>query len=323
MTATTTCRRGRPRSQLVAIIRYTLQSCLPPRRWAAVLLPCFGARGLRAARRAACPVTADERFANVAAEAIFALTMPIAALVVGDAVLGAEVRAGTFHFTWLSPTRLWRIVVGRWIGGAIVVTRHDRAGVRARCARRRCAVRAPAPAFIAGGGRERSPTSRVFIAVGCITRRTAVWSLAIVFLVERLLGAALTGIAQISPTWLSRSTFVGLLDDPPSASRARGHPRRLGCGGPPGRRHRDLVGHRRVAHGADAPVGGDRLNPRIVRRPRRRGLRPLNSSWSPARGALAAEPGLRAARHRHRAGRSHSRRLLRGVRGRARAPRRP
>ncbi|MFT3851609.1 MAG: hypothetical protein QM733_02525 [Ilumatobacteraceae bacterium] len=35
------------------------------------------------------------------------------------------------------------------------------------------------------------------------------------FLVERLLGAALTGIAQISPTWLSRSTFVGLLDDPP------------------------------------------------------------------------------------------------------------
>ena len=28
-------------------------------------------------------------------------------------------------------------------------------------------------------------------------------------------GFHLTGIAQISPTWLSRSTFVGLLDDPP------------------------------------------------------------------------------------------------------------
>ena len=41
------------------------------------------------------------------------------------------------------------------------------------------------------------------------------WSLAIVFLVERLLGAALTGIAQISPTWESRAIFVGLLDDPP------------------------------------------------------------------------------------------------------------
>jgi hypothetical protein len=33
---------------------------------------------------------------------------------------------------------------------------------------------------------------------------------------ERLLGAALTGIAQISPTWESRAIFVGYLDDPPS-----------------------------------------------------------------------------------------------------------
>ena len=56
----------------------------------------------------------------------------------------------------------------------------------------------------------------LFIAVGCLTRRTAVWSLAIVFLVERLLGAALTGIAQLSPTWEVRAIFVGLLDDPPS-----------------------------------------------------------------------------------------------------------
>ena len=55
----------------------------------------------------------------------------------------------------------------------------------------------------------------VFIAIGCLTRRTAVWSLAFVFLVERLLGAALTGIAQLSPTWESRAIFVGLLDDPP------------------------------------------------------------------------------------------------------------
>ena len=55
----------------------------------------------------------------------------------------------------------------------------------------------------------------LFIAVGCITRRTAVWSLAIVLLVERLLGAALTGIAQLSPTWQGRAVFVGLLDDPP------------------------------------------------------------------------------------------------------------
>ncbi len=36
------------------------------------------------------------------------------------------------------------------------------------------------------------------------------------FLIERLLGAALTGIAQLSPTWESRAIFVGLIDDPPS-----------------------------------------------------------------------------------------------------------
>ena len=41
------------------------------------------------------------------------------------------------------------------------------------------------------------------------------WSLALVFLVERLLGAALTGIAQLSPQWESRAIFVGFLDDPP------------------------------------------------------------------------------------------------------------
>jgi hypothetical protein len=37
-----------------------------------------------------------------------------------------------------------------------------------------------------------------------------------VFLVERLLGAVLTGIAQLSPTWESRAIFVGFLDDPPT-----------------------------------------------------------------------------------------------------------
>jgi hypothetical protein len=64
----------------------------------------------------------------------------------------------------------------------------------------------------------------VFIAIGCLTRRTAVWSLAFVFLLERLLGAALTGIAQLSPTWESRGIFVGLLDDPPSRLHRDGIP---------------------------------------------------------------------------------------------------
>ena len=56
----------------------------------------------------------------------------------------------------------------------------------------------------------------VFIAIASLTRRTAVWALAFVFLVERLLGSALTGIAQLSPTWESRAIFLGYLNDVPS-----------------------------------------------------------------------------------------------------------
>ena len=50
------------------------------------------------------------------------------------------------------------------------------------------------------------------------------WSLAFVFLVERLLGAALTGIAQLSPTWESRAIFLGLVDDVPSRIVRHGIP---------------------------------------------------------------------------------------------------
>jgi hypothetical protein len=42
-----------------------------------------------------------------------------------------------------------------------------------------------------------------------------VWSLAFVFLVERLLGSALTGVAQLSPTWESRAIFLGYLKSIP------------------------------------------------------------------------------------------------------------
>ena len=64
----------------------------------------------------------------------------------------------------------------------------------------------------------------VFVAIGCLTRRTAVWSLAFVFLVERLLGSALTGVAQLSPTWESRAIFLGYLDDVPTRIVRHGIP---------------------------------------------------------------------------------------------------
>ena len=209
-TAPATTRR---RSPFVAIFVYTLQSCFPRKRWAAVLVPCAGALlfGLLAHAVNGSPQRA---FASVAADGIYGLVLPITALVIGDSVLGAEVRAGTFHFTWLSPTPTWQIVLGRWAGGAIVAL----ATIAPACALAALLAGSPesaVPAFIAAavGG---AAYVAVFIAIASLTRRTAVWSLAFVFLVERLLGQALTGIAQLSPTWESRAIFVGLLDRVPS-----------------------------------------------------------------------------------------------------------
>jgi ABC-type transport system involved in multi-copper enzyme maturation permease subunit len=212
MTAPSPATTNRPRSRFLAILMYTLRSCVPPKRWAAILLPCAGALVFGLLSHTVAD-SAERAFANVAAEGILSLMMPIAALVIGDAVLGAEVRAGTFHFTWLSPAPTWQIVLGRWLGGSLVAL----------------ATIAPATALAAviAGTPESADAAfaaaafgsvayvAIFIAIGCFTRRTAVWSLAFVFLVERLLGAALTGIAQLSPTWESRALFVGYLDDAP------------------------------------------------------------------------------------------------------------
>jgi ABC-type transport system involved in multi-copper enzyme maturation permease subunit len=152
-------------------------------------------------------------FAVVSAEGILGLAIPIGALVVGDAILGAEIRGGTFHFTWLSPTPIWQIVLGRWVGGSLVAVVTIAPTVVL------AAVLAGAPSLMGpialAASVETVSYLAVFIAIGCLTRRTAVWSLAYVFLIERLLGAALTGIAQLSPTWESRAILVGLIDEVP------------------------------------------------------------------------------------------------------------
>ena len=211
----------RRRSRFVAILLYSLQSCFPPKRWVAVLTPCAGALlfGLLAL---AVDETATRAFATVAADGIFGLMMPIAALIIGDSVLGAEVRAGTFHFTWLSPTPTWQIVLGRWTGGALIalITIAPSAALAAVIAG---APGSAGPAFLAAAVGSAAYIA-VFIAIATLTRRTAVWSLAFVFLVERLLGAALTGVAQLSPTWESRAIFLGLVDDVPSRIVRHGIP---------------------------------------------------------------------------------------------------
>jgi hypothetical protein len=220
MTATSVA-TGRPRSSLVAVITYTLRSCIPPRRWAALLAACVGMVlfGLLAH---AIEREAEWSFAVVSAEGILGLAVPIAALVVGDAILGAEVRGGTFHFTWLSPTPIWQIVLGRWIGGSLVVL----ATIAPAVALASVVAGAPSvmgPIVLAASIEAVSYLS-IFIAIGCLTRRTAVWSLAFVFLVERLLGAALTGIAQLSPTWESRGILVGLAEVVPVRLEREGIP---------------------------------------------------------------------------------------------------
>jgi ABC-2 type transport system permease protein len=238
-------------SRFIVIVVYTFRSCFPRKRWAAILVPCAGALlfGLLAhavhehaqqgfvfsptnplipngpltfARPDRIFNPAQRAFARVAADGIFGLVMPIAALVIGDSVLGAEVRAGTFHFTWLTPTPTWEIVLGRWAAGSIVAL----ATIAPACALAAVVAGTPESAFAAfvAAAVGSAAYIAVFIAIAVLTRRTAVWSLTFVFLVERLLGSALTGIAQLSPTWESRATFVGLLKDVPSDVVRKGIP---------------------------------------------------------------------------------------------------
>ncbi|MEQ1787284.1 MAG: hypothetical protein ABL966_09540 [Acidimicrobiales bacterium] len=205
-TATTT---GRARSTLVTLVVYTLRACLPGKRWVGALIPA-AASILFGFIASTSDETAVRAFAAVAATALFGLVLPVTCLVIGDAVLGAEVRSGSFTFTWMSPVPTWKIAVGRWLGGTIAS-----AGT--------LAIAFALAAVVAGAPESAAPIAvavafgaqayvAVFLAIGCITKRAAVWSLAFVFLVERLLGAALSGIAQLSPSWEARAAFVGLSD---------------------------------------------------------------------------------------------------------------
>ena len=210
MTAPTASRPAAWRP-LGAIVGYTLRTSLPGKRWIGILAPCAAAVLFGALSRS-LGGDLEAEFAEMAGLALFGLVMPVTCLVVGDAVLGAEVRSGSFAFTWMSPVPPWQIAVGRWVGGTLVA---------AGC----LAVSFAAAAVVAGAGSHVGPVAlaavfgsmayvAVFVAIGCVAKRAAVWSLAFVFLVERLLGAALAGIAQLSPSWLARATYVELADAP-------------------------------------------------------------------------------------------------------------
>ncbi|MGD9797748.1 MAG: hypothetical protein AB7H43_04745 [Acidimicrobiia bacterium] len=212
---------GRKPWRFGVVVAFTLRSCVGPRRWLGCLLPSVGAVLFGLLANELDPPRI-EAFARTASLGIFGLTLPITALVIGDAVMGAEVRSGVFHFTWLTPAPLRTIVAGRWLGGWIValVSIVPAAALGAVVAGVPEAAWPAAVATAAGAG----AYIAVFIAIGSVARRAAVWSLAFVFLVERLLGAALSGIAQLSPGWEARAVFLGLVDDAPSALVRSGVP---------------------------------------------------------------------------------------------------
>src|SRR5690606_1821953 len=104
--------QGAP-NPFLAIVGYTLRACLPAKRWWGVALPCLGALGFGWLATLDDTSSIQRSFAVVAGQGLFGLVLPLTCLVLGDAVMGADIRAGTFALTWLSPVRFRTIVVGR------------------------------------------------------------------------------------------------------------------------------------------------------------------------------------------------------------------
>jgi hypothetical protein len=199
----------RRRPPIIPLTAYTLRACLPGKRWVGALIPA-AASVLFGFIAASVDDTAARAFASVASNALFSLVMPVTCLVIGDAVLGAEVRSGSFTFTWMAPVPAWQIAVARWLGGTIAAAGSLAVAFALAAVAAGASESAGSVAIAAVFGAQAYVA--VFIAIGCIAKRAAVWSLAFVFLVERLLGAALAGIAQLSPSWEARAAFIGLSD---------------------------------------------------------------------------------------------------------------
>jgi hypothetical protein len=190
-----------------AAFAYAVRVCVPPKRAALLALPCVGALLFGLLARTIDEPTAAYRFTAVVG-ALFGLILPLACLVVGDAVLGAEVRAGTFGLTWLSPVRLSTIVVARWSAGWLIAAAAltPAMALSALIAGVPGAVGPIALATVAGT----AAYLALFVFLGVAFKRAVWWSLAIVLLGERLLGAVLPGIAQFSPQWLATMVYAGL-----------------------------------------------------------------------------------------------------------------
>lgn len=192
---------------VATVAGYVCRACFPTRRLLGLLVPAAGAvaLGLLARLLGEPP---DEAFALVTGRGIFGVVLPIGCLVVGDAVLGAEVRAGTLHLTWLSPVGFAAIVAGRFLAGwtVAVVTLAVPCAIAAFAAG---AGEAAGDMFLAASAASAAYVA-LFVAIAATVRRAVIWSLAFVVLIERLLGTALASVAQWSPSWLARAVYAGL-----------------------------------------------------------------------------------------------------------------
>jgi ABC-2 type transport system permease protein len=201
----------------VAIVTgYVLAACFPRRRRLGLLLPAAGAV-LFGLLVHVIDEPAAKGLASVAGPGLFGVVLPVGCLVVGDAVLGAEVRSGTLHFTWLSPVGFSTIAAGRFLAGWLVAV----AAVALPCAAAAVVAGAPSEALPMGvaAGAGAAAYVAVFVMLGATARRAVVWSLAFVVLVERLLGTALSGVAQWCPSWVARSVYAGLATGAESLQR--------------------------------------------------------------------------------------------------------
>jgi hypothetical protein len=208
--SSSTARRSAFPAPFVAALLYALRVSLPPRRWVLLLVPCVAAITFGLLANVVEDQTAEGAF-NTTSFGLFSLVLPLACLVVGDAVLGAEVRSGTIALTWLSPLPFVQLVVARWLAGWILasvalvpamIAATIVGGVPDGAGAIALATVAGTSAYIA-----------LFVLVGAAVQRATLWSLAIVLLGERLLGTVLSGVAQLSPQWLARSVYGGLGPD--------------------------------------------------------------------------------------------------------------
>jgi ABC-2 type transport system permease protein len=211
VTATTGGAAGRRLpGAFVACLVYTVRVCVPPKRWALMALPTAGAVLFGLLARALTLESPEDGF-NAVTGALFGLVLPFATLVIGDSVLGAERRSGALTLTWLSPVSFTTILLARFLAGwaltlvALVPAMALSpvvAGVPAGVGPMVVASAAGSAAYIA-----------LFVLIGIVTQRAALWSLGVVLLGEHLLGGVLSGIAQLSPYWLASGVYGGLGPD--------------------------------------------------------------------------------------------------------------